>query len=398
MAETAGSDYESKVAGTLPSGRGSRVLNEREQISRLQAVFVVVGALGATGTIMLGHHSLWRTGRDAWPAFIVGTAAALLIAAPVAGVGVCFPGRTLAEAARRGLGRFLGGAVGLFYALYFLLAAVLTLRMAIEGVGFSLPRTPPVVLSILLAIPMLYTAVAGLQVIARVSVVLLSVLTFLGIILSVLAIPVSDYALLFPLFEHGFRPALTGAFVTFGFLGEMSVLATLQGRVQGGASFRVNALLLLFFFLVTIGHITGPLAVFGPEMLGEGPGGITMPILAELKVLSIPDLLERLDSIGILVKLMAIFLKMPVFLYAAAVEAAYVLSVRQYRTLLPPAGAALITLPVLAFSNTPQAEAFLTGVYPVLGIVAGVGLPALLLVAAVPRGGRFRRARRRLAA
>lgn len=354
----------------------------------------MVGALATTGSVMLGHHALGKAGRDVWLAFIAGTAAALVIAALVAAVGVRFPGRTLAEAARRALGRYLGGGFGLAYALYFVLAAIATLRMAMEGLAFALPRTPPLALSLLLVPPLVYAAAMGLQVVAHTSVILLSLLSFFGIILSLTAISVSDYSLLLPLFEHGLRPFAIGTFHIFGLLGEMSVLATVQGRVKGGASFRVNALILLLFFLVTIGHLTGPMVIFGPELTER----LTFPIADEIKVLRIPDLLERMDSVGLLLWLMAIALKIPLFLYAAAVEAAHVFSVRDYRLLLLPAGATLTLLSVFAIRNAPQLEEFLTTGYIAIGYVMGIGLPSLLLAVAAVRGGRRRKGVGRLAA
>lgn len=355
---------------------------------------MMVGALAATGSVLLGHHTIGQPGRDAWLAFILGIAAALVIAALVAALGVRFPGQTLAEAARRALGRFLGGGLGLIYALYFLLAAIVTLRMAMEGLAFALPRTPLLALSLLLVPPLVYAAAMGLQVVGRTSVILLTLLSFFGIILSLAAISASDYTLLLPLLEHGFRPVAVGALHILGLIGEMSVLATVQGRVKGGASFRINALILLLFLLVTIGHLTGPIVVFGPELVER----LTFPIADEVKILRIPDLLERMDSVGVVLWLMALALKIPLFLYATAVEAACVFSVRNYRVLLLPAGAALTLLSVYAFRNAPQVEEFLTTGYTILGLVMGIALPSLLLAVASARDGLRRRGTHRAAA
>lgn len=341
-------------------------------------------------TVMFGHHTLWTAGRDAWLSYLAGTiTGGLTVAALMAGLGARFPGCTITEAAQRALGRAAGGLFGLAYALYFLLAGILMLRMVTIGIGLVMPRTPLFALTVLLGLPVCYASIAGLQVTARLAVMIFISVFSLGMfVLTLLAVPVSDPALLFPLFEHGYKPFLTGAFHAFGFMGELAILGTLQGRLAGGAAFRYNALVVLIIAGL-VGHVIGPIAIFGPEMLGEDEGGLIMPIPSQMKVLSIPDFLERLDSYGMFLYMLMLFLKDPVFLYAAAVEAAHAFGLESCRPLTLPAGAALILSPVIFLSYPPsKAEEFLTRFYSPLGIIMGIGLPALLLAVAALRGFR----------
>jgi spore germination protein (amino acid permease) len=150
-------------------------------------------------------------------------------------------------------------------AVYMFAIALITLKDTVTWArAIYLPHTPAYALSISFTALCLFAAAAGISPIAITSGILLPVVIVLGLFVMTVNFQSKDYTLLFPLFTHGYSPALTGVSYVMGSFSELIVLLFIQQHLAAKVRFVPFMFLALILTGLTIGPLTGSIAMFGP--------------------------------------------------------------------------------------------------------------------------------------
>lgn len=330
-------------------------------------------------------------GQDAWLSIVVATLAGLLIAWLVVSLSLRFPGKTLFEYTEEILGKAPGKIFGLLYIwLFFLYIGSGAVReFGVFLVTAMMPDTPIIVFHIAVIAVAAYAVRNGLEVLSRFNQLFIPVTALLAVVF-ILSAKDMKVARLLPVFDTGLIPIVKGAVAPTMWLGEIVTLAMIIPYLnKPREAYRVAALSILLCSFFLAASILEGLLIFGPNMTGHW----IFPTFNAVRVVSIANFLERLESVILMLWILGGIAKVGVFYYAAVLGSAQWLGLKDYRPLVLPVGVILTALSILLWGeNIVDMLHFIAQVYvPFCLIVLEVGIPLLLLVVALARGKRGKR-------
>ena len=124
-------------------------------------------------------------------------------------------------------------------------------------------------------------------------------------------IPVKDYELLRPFFEHGVSPVIFGAiFPASGFV-ELFLLIFLHHRLKGPLKFKHFAIMLVLLVGLTLGPLIGAITEFGPTEAAKQ----RYPAYEEWGLATIGRFIEHLDFFSFYQWLTGAFIRISIILY-----------------------------------------------------------------------------------
>lgn len=314
---------------------------EPGQISGAQAVYLTVVAIVGTATLILPGPVIRAAGPDAWAATVASTLLTLIPGYLWVRLAARWPGRDLFELAVAAGGRLAGGLVNALLLLWVIIITTGISWIATDVIVTSfLPFTPRPLLIASIVLPAAYAAHGRLEVVARLSQVTFWVLAVLAVALMVLSARDADLRRLLPAVGAGARPVLKGAFAPMGILTENTMLAALLPFLARPC--RPGRLLLAVTALagaILAGLTAWTVAIFGPEL----PKRFQYPVLMAAHVISMADILERLDALMIVLWVAGAVAKLAFWYWLLCLGTARLLGLRDYRPLVWP-----LALPVMA--------------------------------------------------
>ncbi|MGQ9754705.1 MAG: GerAB/ArcD/ProY family transporter [Desulfotomaculales bacterium] len=360
-------------------------MSEQGKIDGKQAVMLMLSTVLPTAILTVPAVVVGFARQDAWLSIGIATAAGLLIARLVVSLNLRFPGKTLVEYAEEILGKVPGKIVGLLYIWGFFLyvGAGVVREFAVFMVTAVMPETPIIVFSIMIVAVAAYAIRNGLEVLCRFNQLFIPLV---GLLAIVFALSVKDMRLarLLPVFDAGLIPVIKGSVAPAMWLGQIVIFAMIipyLHRPRDAHRVATFSLLLISFFLTA--SILEALLIFGPYVASAW----IFPTFNAVRVVSIANFLERLESVVVAVWVIGAFVKVGVFYYAAVLGSAQWLGLRDFRPLVAPVGLLLVVLSILLWGeNIIEMLHLVTEVYvPFSLLVFESGIPLLLLVTAVGR-------------
>lgn len=162
-------------------------------------------------------------------------------------------------------------------------------------VSTYLQQTPILVVSLCTMTLCIAMAYFGLQSIAIVASILLPVVVFLGYFVSSSNMKYKEVSLLFPIFDNGLLPVVSGCFYVLGALFDIWILILFAHHVKKKFSKLQILLLSGFLIMMVLGPITGAITEFGPtEALKQ-----RHTTFDQWKILSLGQLLQHVDFLSI---------------------------------------------------------------------------------------------------
>lgn len=321
-----------------------------QQIGKNQLwILIVVFMIGSTPLFELGI----KAKQDAWIAMTLAAVAGLLLTALYVQIQKRAPESELAELYKIHFGRWIGGFVGIIYALWFAYESMRNVRDVGElTVMTLLSFTPKWIVMLLILSAAAYTVSKGLEVFVRVVQLLFPIAAFsyafLLILLFISRLPKIRHLL--PLLEHGMMPVLKSAFpdlLSFPF-GQLVIFFVFWKHVSekkmiGKISYW--AYISVSLFLILMNALT--LSVLGPEISAL----TALPLLEVVQLIRLANILERLDVIVTLLLLIGLYVKMTA-LYMAAVFTFTAVTGMAYRYWVLPIGLVIYASSFLETNNT----------------------------------------------
>lgn len=200
-------------------------------------------------------------------------------------------------------------------------AVVITLCLALSMISIKdmvtwtktayLQRTPAAVIVVTFLILCFWAAKAGLRAIAITSGILLPIVAVLGFFVMAANIHFKDYSLLFPLFTHGYEPALKSALKTCGGQAEMLLILFLQHHASTPIRFTSLLLLAVILTVLTLGPLAGAIAIFGPFEAAN----LRYPAFEQWRMVILGKYISHLDFFSIYQWMSGIFVRISLMLF-----------------------------------------------------------------------------------
>lgn len=320
--------------------------------------------------------------QDIWWETFLGALATAFVHWAVDRIAQRFPTMTLFEAAESVLGKVLGRLITALYVLFFVLMLGLNLRLVGEFFRYAfLPRTPLTVICGVLVLLAVWSAQAGIEVIARASQIVLPLLFgSLLLIAGLLAKDVDLRELLpFNVLVTGPLPHMQDMVYVAARTVEIAWVALLVPFVNHPTKLFPA----LFKAQLWIGFTWVMMSIVMFGVLGTEIEDHFFPFFAAARLIHVADFLERIDGLFLAVWLFGMFLRVSVLLWAASQGTAHLVGAKQYRPLI-------WSLAAIAFTySLAQAQTFgelitLMGpaVMTPLGLIFVLILPMLVLMVA----------------
>ncbi len=287
-------------------------MQKQESISILQASMLIITAVGILDHVLIIPVLFQHARRDAW------------FSIALAGIPLLIWTLLLYFIMKRSgqqhlftwLKSYLGGWGARFVLLFILIQLFFMSAISLRDTAYwanttYLPKTPNLVLaSIFMGIALL-AASLGIRTIAITNGILLPFVVILGFFVMISNSPFKDYALLFPLFEHGFEPVVQGVFYALSGFSEFIYLLFIQHRLQTKTKFL--PLLITAFILVDLmlSPTTGALAIFGPDEAAR----MRYPAFEQWRMVSFGHFLEHVDFFSIYQWLVGGFIRLSLGLF-----------------------------------------------------------------------------------
>jgi spore germination protein KB len=349
---------------------GSNNLISNTELWTLMFVFMVASSM----SLPIGY----TTGHDSWISAVIGSLAGLCIAWIYATLCRKFPQKSVVHIAQTLLGTWMGKAIGLLYAGYgFQLGAYVLRNFEDLTATVLLPRTPSVVISLIMISISAWAAYQGIEVICRCALLLMLFVVLQSIIFTVLSIPDMKPGNLFPVLESGWRSVFDGAVQIAAFpLGETVLFVMIIPFVDSAQRVKktVVSVIGMAGILLIAAHFINIL------VLGDLASKQIFPSYTSSMYISVGDFFERIEPIVFTVWVFGEFTKLTVCLFAASLALAQTLGSRDYRIYIVPLGLAILELSLFLHPNQLDVIEFQKHIWPWLSVPFQLGIPLFLLL------------------
>lgn len=350
--------------------------------AQLRALMIIT----ILGTTLLFMPSLVVAAakQDGWLSMIVGVTGGYLEAAVVLALAKRFPNQSMVEYSEAILGKFLGKIMGLAIILYLIGFDLIIVREFGELLVLAImPATPITVFIVVILLLAVYASTGGLEVIARENTVFFGPIMAITLSLFILAARDYDFGNLLPVMENGPMPVLKGALPTIAFFGEIGLVGFLYPKIKNPeqipkATYQALAVAGGVMLLDTI----AVLAIFNPENAAR----LVLPTLDIAKNIRIAQFIEHMEALVAFIWISAVFIKITIFLYVAALATNQWLGLDRQRLLNWPLAGILAPLAIFLFPSSLALAKFIEKAgFPIL-YAGELGIPLLLLIVAAIRG------------
>jgi spore germination protein KB len=339
---------------------------EGGKISSRQAAFLMTTMIFATVILFVPGITARYARQDAWIPVILAVGAGLMIARLVIALGLRFPDKTIFRISGRNF-RQVAGETGRLDICLVVSACKLGDNQGVRRVDDHRlhARHPHHVFHLALVAMAAYAVRNGLEVFTRANEIFLPLMLGSIIILFILSTNNMDFSRLLPVFDAEAADIVKGGVAPlfwFGQILNLTVVIPYLNKPQDAYRVAIIAVLLSgVFFLLTV---VGILAIFGPHH----PATYMFPVLNGARIISIANILERLEAVIIAIWIAGGFIKISIFYWATALGSAQVLELKDYRPLVLPIGAVLVAMSILLHPNIMDLTVSVGQVWPVYGL------------------------------
>ena len=325
-------------------------------------------------------------GNTAWLAVVAGLAEGLILLALYISLASRYSGKTLIAINDMVFGPYVGKLFSLAYLLFFFHIGAEILRTFGEFFRLIMVATP---LPVLIIGMLLITALAlknGIEVIARCSQILLLIILVVFTIDFILLLkdfnitnflPFMDVPInKFILASHSVAVLPFGEAIVFLMIIAFVNQPGRAGQVMGKA-FLLAAILLSLSAVRAIA-VLGPVATIS-----------TFPAYATVRIISIANILTRLEIIPASVFLFMGFIKFTVFYYVTVMGISEMLKMRSYQPLVLPVGALLGIISLLLYDQYIYDLIDASILFPFYSIFFVFLLPLITLIVSIIRKNKY---------
>jgi spore germination protein KB len=287
----------------------------KQTISNFQATLILYTTIVPTAIQTIPSVVMTYSRQDAWIAIIASTLVGVCLALLIGTLARCNPGISLQAWIGEQFGRTAGTLAGLLLAFYYITISSVILK-EFSGILLNqiLPNTPPYIVMGIIVFVAGYAIVSGIEVIARVNVIV-SVVSLIPYLISLaLFADLIHFGHLFPMLQHKPATIAYSGLLPSGWFSEIAILLILSPYLQKRESARKVAVWGVVLSGLHLG-VTVILAilVFGPDL----PQLYQYPSFSMIEVIRIGTVLERIDILFEGFWICTIYLKMALFLFGA---------------------------------------------------------------------------------
>lgn len=349
---------------------------ERGKISASQFMFAVMCYLQGT-TIVTSFYSS-DTKQDAWFTLITGFLLCLLFIWMYVYILNKYPGKNWIEIIELVFGQIIGKIISLLYLFFFIMVSALNLNNVSDFVCIHLmPETPEIVFSFLMVFLCAFIVFYGVETIVRYGMVFF-ILWIIGLAiattLSAFNMNLNNFLpmLSFPLNTY-IRGTLTASTMPFLSIFVLTMIApyTDNKKLIGKAFFMGAFLGFIPLLVMTLRDIA---------VLGSMSAVIELPSFETLRQINVVELFSRMEVLFAILRLMMMFFKIGIIVYAACLCGAQLFGVKSYKFLILILSAIILMTASILFDSPIEEMAWGSTTAPIFNAFFEMLLPLIMLI------------------
>lgn len=347
-------------------------MQNNAKISAYQFAMVAMGLLFG-GTAVLNPAAAAK--QDAWIVDIISFAAGFVLISIYVKIAALYPGKTLVDILRDAFGKIAGSIIAGLYLWYIIHVLALALRSSTDFMTNTIyPETPGLFISVVIILVSVYMVKKGIEVIARVSELLIPVFLVSAMTLFFSLISLYEPNNFLPVLENGLSPLIGPAFqmTTFPY-GEAVVLLVIFPVINDNKSiYKSSYIALLFVGFILLMISARELMTLGPDMMERA----TNANFVSSKLVPGVDI-EALIAINLMI---GSGIKVSVCLYAAIKLIAQLFNIAAEKLFTLPVAAICVGLSMWLFDSIMEKAAWQKNVYPYYALLYQVLIPVSIMI------------------
>ncbi len=343
-----------------------------EKISSYQLGMIII-AFFIGSALVLNPAAMAR--QDAWLAYLLGWLGGFLMLWGVVKIAELHPNKSLVDILIDCFGGFFGRLIALLYGWYFIhLAAEVIRTYSNYATTVTYPETPLLFFAITYAVVVIYALKVGIEVVGRISEVIVPFVCLVVICTFLVSIPSMKVSNLQPILAKGIMPPLQAGFATMILpFGEFILFLLVVPNLNHQRSFKRTSFIAYFaggFTLFII--IFRNLLVLGAEMSARDifPAHIVFRIIPGIDVAPLLDI--NMITTGVV--------KTCICLYAATKLVIEVFQLKNYRIIILPIMAFTVALSMQVRDSVIEQLEVIVEMWPLYSIPFQILVPIIVLL------------------
>ncbi|MHA7965224.1 GerAB/ArcD/ProY family transporter [Paenibacillus sp. CAU 1782] len=356
----------------------------RQTVSSFQMSVLFFVFMTGSSIIFVPGPLIERAGNSAWISLLLSGAVGFGILGMLLFLNRRFPSMTYVDISRKMVGSTVTLIFGLLTMSYlFHMQAAIVVGVGQFMISSMLRETPLYAFTFLIFLISSLTARAGIEVMARMFMLIMVTTTVSVVIVLTLAIPDYHPAMLMPLMPKGVTPIFYGAYYTFGFpfveIFLFGMLLPYTARKKRGllskhmvVSLGISIILLCVVTLCSI-MVFGAYAAENPYLL-----------FSIARLVEFQEIIQRIESIIGMALILGSYMKTTITLFVLSLFIAKLFRLKDASVLVMPVALSGFLLGLVTYDSATQWIGVITAVHPLwTGLVLFCPLLVVTLTAAI---------------
>lgn len=343
-------------------------MNNKETISPEQLTMLLLAFITSSSIVFIPNPVIQAAHNGAWLSMILSCSCGMLLLTAVVYLHKQYPTKTFVQYFRDIYGRWLTVVV----VIPFLLILLMMIANITEGLGLfftssMMVETPMYVFNGFTLMMAALTVRAGIEVMARMFVLLIFIVILTVAFVLLFAMPNYHPSALLPQFDEGWKPILYGAYLTYGwpyseiFLFTSILCFVRRERRRKWTKQLYGAVLfhMVAFILVIVCTIM---------TLGKAAAERKYSLYEVARIIEISGIFERIESVVGITLIAGSYMKISISLFVLNISATHLLKLKDERLLVYPLSLMILFLSITMFPTEVEAFESWTVIWPFISI------------------------------
>ncbi|WP_240417058.1 GerAB/ArcD/ProY family transporter [Paenibacillus periandrae] len=343
-------------------------------ISPVQLATLLFAVSVGSAIVYIPNPLTAAAGNDAWMSLLLAYGFGIVVLTCVLYLYNKHDGMSLIGYSRR----LIGNAMTIVIALPLIGMLLFAIPAVDAGIGnflttVMMDKTPPYVFNSISLIIAALTARAGIQVTARMFVLLVALLVIFSFAVLIIAIPLYDPERLLPLLDNGFKPVLHGFFIAGGFpFGEVALFSMILPFVNRKDAPAAIAKLYTAFTYTAVVLILSTLCT--TMAFGAAAATYNYSLYRLASEIQVPEIFQRSEAVIAIALILGSYMKATILLLVLNQIIVQLFHLSNEQTLIYPITLICILLSLTLFNNPADFEQQVYVIWPFTVIAVGCSL------------------------
>ncbi|SFM08550.1 spore germination protein KB [Paenibacillus sp. 1_12] len=354
-------------------------MSKQESVSSVQMSMLFLFFLTGASIVIIPAPLTNIAGNGAWISLLIAFAMGILLLAGILYLYRQFPGQSLIECSRLMLGNTLTTLLLIpFTAVMFWNVAGIVIEIVTFFKSTMLKETPTYAISTLFFVTIALTALAGIEVMARMASVLLALMFGFIVVIWLLVGNLYHPEYLLPVMPDGIGPILNAAYIAYGFpYSELVVFAMILPYIRKKDTPKVGKHLYLAIIVNAMTLLAS--IIFSIMVLGPLSGDLKYSLYQLARLIFIQEIIERIESIIGISLIVGFYFKAAILLFILMRVLAQMLRLENERLLVLPVAFVCLLLSLTTYTKEAALEEIVNITWPLINNIAYV-FPLLLII------------------